>query len=89
MVAGVLLAVSCATASPSTGITRDRAVAIARAQVRWQPFDVAASRLRSNGRSIWRVTLKGRLPDQPPMLYETAIIDLDAATGAIVSLSKA
>lgn len=88
MVLAALLAMSCATASRSAEITRDRAIAIARAQVRWAPFETTAVRRRENGRQIWRVTLKGRLPDQPPMLYETAVIELDASTGAIISQSK-
>jgi hypothetical protein len=42
----------------------------------------------ANGREIWRVTLKGRLPGQPPLLFETAIVELDAASGEILSVSK-
>jgi hypothetical protein len=83
----LLAAIGCASAAPR-GITRDRAIAIAVAQVKWTPLTAAAVRATSNSRPIWRVTLKGRLPGQPPLLFETAIVDLDARTGEILSLSK-
>jgi uncharacterized membrane protein YkoI len=85
----LLAATACASTAPRAGITRDRAIAIAVTQVKWTPFDVAAVRATANnGRPVWRVTLKGRLPGQPPLLFETAIVDLDARTGEILSLSK-
>lgn len=84
----VVVTLACASSAQRTYITRDRAMAIARTQVTWTPFDVAAVRVTSNGRPIWRVTLKGRLPGQPPLLFETAIVELDAATGDLVSVSK-
>jgi hypothetical protein len=82
------LTAACASAPAAGEIARDRAIAIARAQVTWQPFDVSAARTSSNGRRVWKVTLKGRLPGQPPMLFETAIVEVDAVTGAIVSVGK-
>jgi hypothetical protein len=81
-------AMGCASAAPPTGITRDRAIKIAVTQVKWTPSDVAAVRVTASGRRVWRVTLKGRLPGQPPLLFETAIVDLDARTGEVVSVSK-
>ncbi len=81
-------AIGCASAAPHAGIRRDRAIAIARTQVNWTPFDVAAAPTTSNGRQVWRVTLKGRLPGQPPLLFETAVVEIDAGTGDIVSVSK-
>jgi uncharacterized membrane protein YkoI len=84
----LLLAMACVSSAPRAGISRDRAIAIATAQVKWTPFDVAVRRATSNGRRIWRVNLKGRLPGQPPLLFETAVVDVDARTGAIVSVSK-
>ena len=89
--AAVLLlaaAIGCASAAPRAGIGRDRAIAIARTRVSWTPFDVAAVQTTSNGRQIWRVTLKGRLPGQPPLLFETAVVEIDAGTGEVVSVSK-
>ena len=84
----LLAAMGCASAAPQTGISRERAIAIARTQVKWTPFDEAAARATSNGREVWRVTLKGRLPGQPPLLFETAIVELDAGSGEILSVSK-
>lgn len=83
-----LLVAGCATAARPGEIARDRAIAIARAQVRWEPFESMAVRARVAGRSIWRVTLKGRLPGQPAELFETSIVEIDAATGVIVRIAK-
>jgi len=84
----LVLALSCASAPASHEITRDRAIAIARAQVRWSPFESVAVKTASSGKRVWRVTLKGRLPDQPPLLFETAVVEIDAVTGTIVSIAK-
>lgn len=84
----LLAAIGCASAALQAGITRERAIAIARTQVKWIPFDEAATRATSNGREIWRVTLKGRLPGQPPLLFETGIVEVDVRTGEVVSVSK-
>jgi uncharacterized membrane protein YkoI len=87
-VALLLAAMGCASVAPRAGITRDRAIKIAVTQVKWTPSDVAALRVTASGRQVWRVTLKGRLPGQPPLLFETAIVDLDARTGEVLSVSK-
>jgi len=84
----LVAALGCASAAPRGGIGEERAIEIASARVKWKPFDVAARRTTANGRQIWRVTLKGRLPGQPPLLFETAIVEIDARTGEIVSASK-
>lgn len=84
----LLASLACASAAPHAGIREERAIEIASTQVKWKPFDVVARRATTNGRQIWRVTLKGRLPGQPPLLFETSIVELDALTGEIVSVSK-
>ena len=73
--------IACAHQARTTELTRDRAIAIARAQVQFEPFDVTARRIRTAGRAVWRVVLKGRLPGQPPMLFESAVVEIDAVTG--------
>ena len=83
-----LLTAACATAARPVELPRDRAIETARAQVRWSPFETTAVRTRAAGRSIWRVTLKGRLPGQPPELFETAVVEIDAVTGAVVRIAK-
>ena len=84
----ILLMIACVHPTRATELTRDRAIAIAKAQVRFEPFDVTARRTRAQGHSVWRVVLKGRLPGQPPMLFETAVVEVDAATGAVMSVAK-
>jgi hypothetical protein len=71
----------------STEITRERAIAIARQEVNIPGDSVEAVQVASEGRMLWRVTIKGRLPDAPPGLFETRIVDIDASTGKVVSLS--
>ena len=83
-----LLMMACAHQARQGEMSRDRAIAIAKAQVRFEPFEVDARRTRTNGRQVWRVVLKGRLPGQPPMLFETAVVEIDAVTGTLVSVAK-
>ena len=71
----------------STDIGRERAIEIARQEVQFTVDSAEAIQTTSEGRAIWRVTIKGRLPDQPPGLFETRIFDIDAQSGKIVSLS--
>ena len=85
---GIVLTLGCASAPRTTELTRDRAVALARAQVSFEPFEIKARRTRTNGRPIWRVELKGRLPGQPPLLYETAVVEIDAVSGSLVSIAR-
>ena len=70
-----------------TPITRDRAIEIARKDLAFKPDSVEAVQTTEDQRAIWRVTFKGRLPDQPPGLFETTTVDVDAGTGEIVSAS--
>jgi hypothetical protein len=83
-----LLAIACAHPPRTTEITRDRAIALARTQVKFEPFEVKARRTRTHGRAVWRVELKGRFPGQPPMLFETAVVEIDAVSGGVVSVAK-
>jgi hypothetical protein len=84
----ILLMMACVHQPRQGEMSRDRAIAIAKAQVRFEPFEVDARRTRTNGRQVWRVVLKGRLPGQPPMLFETAVVEIDAVTGTLVSVAK-
>jgi hypothetical protein len=83
---GVVLA-GCAR-PPAREIGRDRAVAIARSQIGFQPSNIDAVKASAAGRPIWRVTIRGRLPGQPPELFETRIIEIDRVSGAIVSIAR-
>ena len=85
----LLAAVLAGCARPPAGeIGRDRAVAIARSQVSFQPSNIDAVKASVAGRPIWRVTIRGRLPGQPAELFETRIIEIDRVTGAIVSVAR-
>jgi hypothetical protein len=85
----VALEIATACSAPSAPeITRDRAIEIARQQVSFQPDSVEAERTTSNGRAVWRVTMRGRLPGQPPGLFETAIVQIDRTTGDVVSVAR-
>jgi hypothetical protein len=84
----VVSGASCAHPPRPTGITRQGAVETARQQVSFRPDDVDARSTTSGTRRVWRVTLRGRLPGQPPGLFETAIVDIDHVTGAVVSLVR-
>ncbi len=68
-------------------ISRDRAIEIARKNITFKPDSVDAVQTTVEKRSVWRVTFKGSLPDQPPGLFETVSVDIDARTGEIVSAS--
>ena len=85
--AAILLSLAPTCAGPSSlELPRDRAIEIARSRVSFAPDTVDAVRTTSSGRMVWRVTFRGRLPGQPPGLFETAIVDLDRITGEIVSV---
>jgi hypothetical protein len=65
-----------------------RASAIAKEQVRFEPFEANARRMRTNGRRVWRVVLKAGCQDSRRMLFETAVVEIDAVTGGVVSVAK-
>ena len=81
------LAATCAGPS-QTEISRERAIEIARPHVSFQPDSVEAERATSAGRAVWRVTFRGRLPGQPPPLFETMIVEVDRYSGEVVSIAR-
>ena len=89
VVAAILVAATLACTAPSdTEISRDRAIEIARDRITFQPDTTEAAQTTSNGKRVWRVTFRGRLPGQPPGLFETAIVDVDRASGEVVSVAR-
>ena len=82
-----LLAVTCPAGPLESQITREQAIEIARPQVSFEPDTVDAELVTVETRDVWRVTFTGRLPGQPPGLFETVVIEVDATTGEIVSLA--
>jgi hypothetical protein len=87
LVVSALLLAGCAR-STMTEITRERAVDIARSQVTFAPSSVEAVKASAAGHRVWRVTIRGRLPGQPPELFETRIFEIDRRTGVIVSVAR-
>ena len=87
VIAFASLGALCDPPAKSSDITRERAIEIARQEVNIAAESVEAVQVASEGRMLWRVTIKGRLPDAPPGLFETRIVDIDVQSGKIVSLS--
>jgi Peptidase propeptide and YPEB domain len=88
LVATVLsLGTTCVGPSPQE-ISRERAIEIAQPHLSFQPDSTEAERASAGARPVWRVTFRGRLPNQPPGLFETAIVEVDRQTGEIVSISR-
>ena len=83
----VLTAV-CIRLSHANEISRERAIDIARGQVSFPPDSIEAVRATSGARAVWRVTFRGRLPGQPPLLFETVLVEVDRRSGEIVSIAR-
>jgi hypothetical protein len=86
-VSTVLILGACVPPRPAE-ISRERAVEIARSNVTFQVTSVDAVKTSANGRPIWRVTVRGRLPGQPPLLFETSVFEVDRRTGQIVAVAR-
>ena len=69
-------------------IDEGRAVEIARQQVSFSPDRIEAERISEAGRPLWRVTIQGRLPSQPPDLFESVIVEIDRRSGEITSIAR-
>ena len=82
------MSAACRSAATRAEIPRDRAVAIARKEITFEPTSTSARKETSGGRQVWRVEFRGRLPGQPPMLFEVRIVEIDRVTGEIISVSR-
>ena len=83
-----VLAAACIRPSHANEISRERAIEIARAQVSFHPDSIKAVRTTSGVRIVWRVTFRGRLPGQPPLLFETMLVEVDRHSGEVVSIAR-
>ena len=83
-----LVAVACPAGPTDSQITREQAIDIARQEVSFNPESVEAELSTSDERTVWRVTFRGRLPGQPPGLFETMVVDVDASSGEVVSIGR-
>ena len=88
MVLAVMAVTACPDRTTESGIDRDAAIAIAVGQVSFEPDRVEAEEGEAEGRPTWRVRLEGRLPGQPPGLFESLVVDIDQETGAVLSLAR-
>lgn len=87
LAAAAVVAITC-PGPPASEISRARAIEIARPHVSFQPQSIEAERATSAGRAIWRMTFRGRLPGQPPLLFETIIVEVDRRSGEVVSIAR-
>lgn len=87
-----VLAAACIHPSHANEISRERAIEIARRQVSFHADSIkavrATSRATSGVRAVWRVTFRGRLPGQPPLLFETIFVEVDRYSGEVVSIAR-
>ena len=84
----LLLATACVQRPRVGEISRARAIELARQQITFSPDRIDALKTTSDERPVWRVTFRGRLPGQPPGLFETLMVELDRRTGEIVSVAR-
>lgn len=85
-VLALLLLAACASRDASGEISRERAIAIARQHVDFEPGSVEAETAVEEGRPVWRVTFKGKgVSAVHP--GEVKIVVLDRKTGEVVSLA--
>jgi len=84
----LLLAMACPAGPLESQIGREQAIEIARQELSFEPDSMEAVLSESRERPLWRVTFRGRLPGQPPGLFETVIIEVDARSGDVVSISR-
>ncbi len=84
----VLLVLGCPAGSVDSDVSREQAIEIARQEVSFQPDSVEAVLFTSEEQTVWRVTFRGRLPGQPPGLFETIIVEVDAGSGEVVSIGR-
>ena len=82
------VAVACPAGPVESQISREQAIEIARREVSFQPETVEAVMSTAEGRPVWRVTFRGRLQGQPPGLFETITVEIDASNGEVVSIAR-
>ncbi len=84
-----LLSVAATCTSRAPEITSERAVAIARTQVPFEPASIETERVTDEGQRVWRVTFRGT-PASPdhPLLRPVVIVLIDRRTGEVRSVAK-
>lgn len=76
---------SCSSApSDDSGISRERAIEIARQQLEFEAREVEAERAEEGGRPVWRVTFRGEPVGPTHPMGEILIVAVDRETGEVV-----
>lgn len=73
-------------ASPSSTITRERAIEIARSHVSFEPTSVDAQQAARQSKEVWVVTLR-RADGSHRGLGQFAEVTIDRATGEVVTIA--
>ena len=97
MVLGLLAGTVACTARPGDSaasgtkerseISRDRAIEIARQQVKFEPRQVEAEKADENGRAVWKVIFRGQPPGPGHAMGDYMEVRVDRHTGEIVGLA--
>ena len=69
-------------------ISRERAIEVARTQVKFQVKSVIAKKATDNGHPVWRVTFRGEPVSGAPPMSEIMIVLVNRKTGEIVSIAQ-
>ena len=88
LLTAALLSTSCRSTPPHQEMPRARAIEIAQREINFEPATTDVRRTSSGGCPVWRIEFRGRLPGQPPMLFESRIVEIDRITGEIVSVTR-
>ena len=88
VLAALLLQGGCAHATAAREISRERALQIARREISFEPDRIDARRVAAESGPVWRVVFRGRLPGQPPLLFETYVVDVSRRTGAVMIVAR-
>lgn len=81
-----LLALACATGAKNEGISRERAIEIARQHLTFEAKSVEADQATEQGRPVWRVTFRGKEPNPPHSMGEFLTVAIDRKTGEMVTI---
>jgi hypothetical protein len=82
----IVLASACSPTSPSSQITRDRAIDVARQSVGFEPTNITATMDTVRGHPVWVVTLT-RGDRSHGLFEEFAEVSVDRKTGEILRVA--
>jgi Zn-dependent metalloprotease len=85
----LLLAVALAACAPRTTtreISREKAIEIARQQVKFEIKTTEAEKAAEEGRPVWRITFHGEPIGPSNPIGEVMFVVIDRVTGEVVSL---